>query len=239
MKTDKWPKKIEPLTPEQELISDDFVKYFHEVLSDRMNFYNKFNHEYIVKNTQESFVSTLEIGAGDGEHIEFESLTELQMQNYVATDIRTNMLQSLKLKHPWVQTRLEDCSERINSPDGYFDRIFAIHVLEHIPNLPAAIKEIHRVCNKSNGTFSIVIPCEGGLLHRLGRKITAERIFRKRYNQPYDWFIKREHVNVPKEIIDELEKFFLIKKTQYYPINLNFEFCNLCIGITMTPLMNE
>ena len=35
--------------------------------------------------------------------------------------------------------------------DGYFDRILAVHVLEHLPNLPAAIRECYRLCNKTKG----------------------------------------------------------------------------------------
>jgi len=36
------------------------------------------------------------------------------------------------------------------------------------------------------------------------------RIFEKRYQQPYDWFIRREHLNVPAEILRELAPFFEI-----------------------------
>ena len=80
-----------------------------------------------------------------------------------------------------------------------------------------------------------MIPCEGSFLHNIGRKISAERIFKKRYKQPYDWFIKREHLNVPTEIIEELTNFFNIDKTEYYPFKIKMEFCNLCIGLTLSP----
>ena len=153
----------------------------------------------------------------------------------MATDIRENMIIALKNNHPEIHTRIEDCSQHIGFPNDYFDRVIAIHVLEHIPNLPAAIKEIYRVCNKNTGVFSVVIPCEGSFLHNIGRKISAERIFKKRYKQPYDWFIKREHLNVPTEIIEELTNFFNIDKTEYYPFKIKMEFCNLCIGLTLSP----
>ena len=53
----------------------------------------------------------------------------------------------------------------------------------------------------------MVIPCEGGFGYSIGIKFSVQRIFEKRYQQPYKWFIEREHVNVAQEILDE---FFLI-----------------------------
>ena len=78
--------------------------------------------------------------------------------------------------------------------------MLAIHVLEHLPNLPAALEEIARVLRPS-GRFAFVIPCEGGLLYSLGRRFTVKRMFEKRYGVSYDWHIKSEHLNIPKEIL--------------------------------------
>jgi ubiquinone/menaquinone biosynthesis C-methylase UbiE len=47
-------------------------------------------------------------------------------------------------------------------PNSHFDRLIAIHVLEHLPNLPRAIDECHRVL-KLGGKFAVVIPCDPGL----------------------------------------------------------------------------
>ena len=47
----------------------------------------------------------------------------------------------------------------------------------------------------------------------------------------YDWFIKSEHVNLPKEIISVIEEKFTIKKTSFFPMYLPLLFCNLCIGM--------
>lgn len=63
MKT-KWPKTFPPLTPEQQFINDDFMKYWHEVLPNKYGIVNRFNHSYVVKNAQEQFLRTLEIGGG-------------------------------------------------------------------------------------------------------------------------------------------------------------------------------
>ena len=111
----------------------------------------------------------------------------------------------------------------------------AINVLEHLPNLPAAVREMHRLCNKDTGSFTIVIPCEGGLAYAIAREISAKRIFQKKYKRPYDIFIKREHINLAKEILGELDPWFEIAHSTYFPIPLPFEFCNLFIGAVLKP----
>ncbi len=92
----KWPKIFPPLTADQQVISDDFMKYWHEVLSSRYGIIDKFNHDYSVKHAQNDFVTTLEIGAGLGEHLEYEKLTDQQRQNYVALELRENMAAQIR-----------------------------------------------------------------------------------------------------------------------------------------------
>ena len=130
-----------------------------------------------------------------------------------------------------IKTVLGD-SNQLKFEDNFFDRIIAIHVLEHLPDLPKTLNEISRVLNE-NGLLQVVIPCEGSIAYSLARKISAERIFKKKYNTSYEWFIKSEHLNLPYEIFDELKKRFKIIKKFYFPFPIPFEFCNLCIGINL------
>lgn len=231
----KWPKKIAPLTPEQRLISDDFVKYWHEVLPRRYGVVEKFNQLYPVRRSLKGFVRTLEIGAGTGEHLEFETLTPHQQVNYVAVDIRENMVAEIRKRFSSIQAVVGDCQRRLEFDDGYFDRILAIHVLEHLPDLPSAVREMHRLCDKTKGMVAIVIPCEGGSAYSLARRLSAQRIFQKRYNQSYKWFIEREHVNTPFEIFEEMAPYFERTHRRYFPFPVSLEFCNLCIGATFVP----
>ena len=108
----------------------------------------------------------------------------------------------------------------------------AITVFGDLPNLPNALVEINRIIKK-NGIFQVVIPCEGSLAYSIARKISAERIFKKRYKTDYSWFINSEHINKPYEIFDELNKKFVIVDKFYFPIPIPFEFFNLCIGINL------
>lgn len=231
----KWPKTFPPLTPEQTAISDDFMKYWHEVLPRKYGIVDEFNHNYVVKTAPKNFSRTLEIGAGNGEHLKYENLSPEQEANYVAVDIRENMIAKLSEQFPHIKAIVGDCQGRMNFEDGFFDRILAIHVLEHLPNLPAAVREMHRLCDKNRGVLSIVIPCEGSLAYTIARKISAQRIFEARYKQSYRWFIEREHINRPHEIFEELSPYFSLVSSVYFPLPLKMEFCNLCVGATFKP----
>ena len=229
----KWPKTLPLLSEEQQRISDDFVRHWHEVLPKRFTVVEHFNHGYPVKSaTVRSGCRTLEIGAGIGEHLRYENLA---VQDYHCVELRENMARELRKRFPRVKTVVGDCQRRMPFSDGHFHRILAIHVLEHLPNLPAAVEEIDRVLS-SDGELCVVIPCDPGFLYSVARKISAERIFKRRYGQPYGWFVRREHINSPHEILSVLQKRFHIAKKRFFPSILPFIDLNLCVGLVARKL---
>jgi SAM-dependent methyltransferase len=231
----KWPKRIPRLSPEQQAIADDFMHYWHEVLPKRFSVADRFGHTYVVRTAPHLFHRTLEVGAGLGEHLTYERLSQEQSANYYAMDLRPNMAEGIRAAFPNVKTVVGDCQQRQSFPDGFFDRIIAIHVLEHLPDLPAAVKELHRLCNLENGLLQVVIPCEGSMAYGLARRISAQRIFEKRYKQSYQWFISREHINLPNEIIEELSPYFSISRKSYFPLLVPALACNLFVAFTARP----
>ena len=238
MHTAKWPKILPPLSPEQQAINDDFMKRWHVELAGkpRYGLIEDFNHNFPVKASRPGFKTTLEIGAGLGGHLHYEKLSPEQERNYYCNEYRENMAAEIKRLHPNVQTLVGDCQAPLDFADGFFDRYIAVHVLEHLPNLPAAIREAHRLLNKQTGQMLVVIPCEGGTAYRFARKISAQRIFEKTYGMSYDVFIKREHINVPAEILAELDPYFTIERRSFFPLPfLPFIFNNLCIGLALRP----
>jgi ubiquinone/menaquinone biosynthesis C-methylase UbiE len=235
----KWPKVLPCLSEEQQRISDDFMQHWHEVLPRRYKVIDDFNHRYAVRHAPKDFARTLEIGAGLGEHLEYERLSPNQMEQYVALELRPNMAETIQQRFPHIQVAVGDCQARLPFSDGYFDRIIAVHVLEHLPMLPAAVSEMFRVCDKQKGVLSVVIPCEGSFAYVLARRISAQRQFEKRYKQSYRWFIEREHLNKPAEIIFELQQHFQITHRGFFPIPIPATFCNLCIGLTLHPKVDS
>jgi SAM-dependent methyltransferase len=225
----KWPKRVPPLSAQQEAIADDFMKHWHHVLPQKYGAIERFNHTYPLRHSpQGARWRTLELGAGIGGHLEFEPLDR---QEYHCLELRESMAEELRRRHPTVTAVTADCQQKIPYNDGYFDRVVVIHVLEHLPNLPAAIAEAHRVL-KAGGIFSVVLPCDPGLAYEFARIISAERIFRARYKLPYRWFVRREHINSPAEILHEIRKRFDIFDTTYFPFAVPIVNLNLCIGVT-------
>ncbi len=226
----KFPKVLPKLTDEQEQIRDDFMNYWHQVLPNRYGIIERFNHGYPLRIMPSKTGKTLEIGSGRGEHIRYENLN---IQEYTALELRSEMAEAIRADFPSVEIVIGDCQEHIDVSDNYFDRVLAIHVLEHLPNLPKAIDEIKRIL-KPDGLLSIVIPCEGGLAYSLARNISARRIFEKRYKQSYDWFVACEHINFPHEIIGELNnKQFSTIDRAFFPLAVPIVSLNLCIGLTL------
>lgn len=231
----KWPKVILPLTDEQRRINDDFMQHWLQVLP-KYQLIEWFNHGYPIWHAPGDFTRTLEIGAGLGGHLRYERLTEDQRRNYYALELRENVARALTQAFPTIQAITGDCQEQLDFPDSFFDRILGIHVLEHLPNLPDAVREMHRLLNKETGVFSVVIPCEGGLAYSLARRISARRIFEKRYpGEVYDFYISREHINRPHEILEELDPYFTIEHRAFFPLVVPIVTMNLCIGLTLRP----
>jgi ubiquinone/menaquinone biosynthesis C-methylase UbiE len=131
-----------------------------------------------------------------------------------------------------VQVVIGDIQQKTSFESEQFDRILASHVLEHLPNLPEALKEIHRLL-KPDGIFSAVIPCEGGLANSCVRFVTSRRAFTKKFKMRYGWLIRSEHVNQCDEILEEINRFFHFQKRSFFPLKVPFVFCNLCIGLIL------
>jgi len=230
--SNRWPKRLPALTEEQERIRKDFQEAWLEVLVDRYTLVEKFNHTYPLRTLSPRVRRTLEIGAGRGSHLRFENL---ESQEYVALEWNPELAGIIGASYPAVRVVVGDCQEALDFPDGYFDRVLAIHVLEHLPNLPKTLEEVRRVLSPV-GLFSVLIPCEGGFAYTMARNLSARRIFERRYKQSYDWFVASEHINLPDEIISELRARFSIVHQTYFPLKIPIVGLNLIIGLTLTPL---
>jgi SAM-dependent methyltransferase len=229
----QWPKIIAPLTAEQQRIANEFQALWLEQLPKRYGAIERFNHGFPARNRPARASSrTLEIGAGRGEHLRYEDLSG---QEYHCVEWKEGLAQEIRASFPQVSVKVADCQANLPYPDGHFDRVNAIHVLEHLPNLPAALDQVHRVL-RDDGRFVVVIPCDPGALYRVARWISAERMFRKRYHQSYDWYIRQDHVNTPGEILDELAQRFTTEKRSFFPFLLPFINLNLCIGLVLRKL---
>jgi SAM-dependent methyltransferase len=224
----RWPKSLPALTPEQQRIREDFMRYWLDVLPQRYGLIERINHRYALGRRPAAQCATLEIGGGTGAHVAYEDLTR---QDYTVLELREELAGECLRRYPQVRVVIGDVQRRIDAPDQTFDRVLAIHVLEHLPNLPAALEEIKRVM-KPDGYFSAVIPCEGGMAYEMARTISARRLFEKRYGCSYDWFVKSEHVNTVWELLEELPRYFRVVQQSYWPLRIPSVQMNVVMGLT-------
>ena len=129
METAKWPKVLPPMTDEQRQISDAFMKLWHEQLPSKFGVVERFNHNFPATHSKPGFGATIEIGAGLGEHLHYEKLSQEQEASYYAVELRENMAEEIRKRFPRVKAITGDCQARLNFADGYFDRYIAVHVL--------------------------------------------------------------------------------------------------------------
>jgi SAM-dependent methyltransferase len=228
--TTKWPKELPPIDPEHQATIDDAIRRWHENLPGSYQVIERFNHRYPLRSMAglEGHVRTIEIGAGLGEQLAYEDLTR---QEYTCVEMRPEMAAAIETRFPSVTTIVGDCQERLPFDAASFDRAVAVHVLEHLPNLPKALDELRRLLC-AGGRLSVVIPCDPGFVYGIGRRFTAQREFERRYNLPYEIFVRREHINSPREITELLRERFSIEHRRFFPLRVPVVDLNVCIGIT-------
>jgi SAM-dependent methyltransferase len=232
----KWPKKPPPLTREQLDAYDAFIEHWLEILPGSYGLVERFNHSFPVRHSRAGFRRTIEIGAGLGEHLRYEHLTLEQESNYCAVEMRESIAERLCASYPRISVIVGDCQYHLPFPDGHFDRYLAIHVLEHLPDLSACVKEAWRVLDKQRGQLLAVIPCEGGWAYSLARRISAQRIFEREHKMPYGPVIANEHLNKPHEILAELNSYFVLERRRLFPLPfLPAVSANLCLGLALRP----
>lgn len=188
------------------------------------------SHRLVEKPFDETarFDRVLEIGAGTGEHLPF---VRHQFNHYVLTDLDPKTLDVARSKLGGVaEGKLSfevQAGSTLAYPDNSFDRVVAVHVLEHIYQPHLVIKELSRVL-KRGGVLSILIPTDPGLAWRLGRRL-GPRKNALAQGIAYDYVMAREHVNSCNNLVAILRHYFPNATESWWPfpigsIDLNLFF---------------
>jgi len=224
-----WPKQVPELSTSQLKAREEYMLLWHQQLEEKYAIVEKFNHGYVASLPIRPGAKTLEIGAGIGGHLKYEDLSR---QDYHCMEFREEFCAELRKKIDPTKVFCGDIEERQPWNDSTFDRIIAVHVLEHLRNLPKALNEIDRLMSK-DGVLDIVIPCEDGIAHTFARKISAQRLFESTFGMSFQPIHLNEHVNTYREVRYLLEQHFEIEDQTFFPLKVPVYFLNLCVGMRL------
>ena len=117
----------------------------------------------------------LEVGAGTGMHIKY---VRHSFDEYLLTDLNPPLMDKIDISASLrasgkIVVSPEDAT-RLSFPDNIFDRVIAAHVLEHLYQPHLVLQEWRRVL-KPGGVLTLVLPCDPGVLWRLGRFAVARK----------------------------------------------------------------
>lgn len=175
------------------------------------------------------FDQVLEVGAGKMAH--FRSVRH-QFTRYVACDHDPLVIDYIAAQGFPKTVEFELLNgDLLPFSDSSFDRLIATHVLEHIPNPHLALDEWVRIV-RPGGVVSIILPCDPGLLWRMGRHFGPRRKAEKA-GLPYDYFMAREHVNSIYNLKTIIDYHFPQKHEKWWPAMLPIPDINLIYAVNI------
>jgi SAM-dependent methyltransferase len=152
----------------------------------------------------------LDAGCGNGSHWK-----DADLEGLIGIDINYKALQVMHDRYPMIPL-IEGDICCLPFASSSLDGIFALAVLEHLYYLEHAIDEIHRVL-KPDGKLVVSIPTEGGYFWNIGRKLTTDRYFSRKYGINHAHVARITHCNTAKKVIKCLYAKFDPLQERYDP----------------------
>ena len=203
---------------------DDYVNQWADLYQDQnydtglTGYFLKKSHEWSETDFGPGvhFGRVLEVGAGTGMHLKF---VRHAYDEYWITDRNQPLMDKITLPdaagtHGKLCFAREDATQ-LTFPDASFDRVIATHVLEHLYQPHKVLREWIRVL-KPGGVISLVLPCDPGVLWRIGRYAVARNKFVKA-GLNYDYWMAREHVNPINNLVSLIRHYFPDVREQWLP----------------------
>ena len=151
--------------------------------------------------------STLEIGAGTLNHMQYESCPEYDIVEPFST-LFENSENLKKIRNVY--------ADIFEIPENQtYDRVISIATFEHVLDLPKLV-ERSKILLKDDGVLRVSIPNEGSFLWTLGWRMTTGLEFAIKYKVDYGHLMRYEHVNNANEIEEVLKYYFSDVKVRYF-----------------------
>lgn len=184
-------------------------------------YFLKKSHEWseVDFGSDKHFSRVLEVGAGTGMHIKY---IRHSFDEYFLTDLNPPLMEQIKL--PVISSTsgkviisTEDAT-RLSFIDNSIDRVIAAHVLEHLYRPHEVMQEWVRVL-KPGGVLTLVLPCDPGVLWRLGRYTVARKKFIEA-GLLYDYWMAREHINPINNLVSFIRYYFSEVREKWLPMHI-------------------
>jgi len=204
-------KQLESVIPSQYgSLTNYYEKYFNKICYGNLIASRSMNiiHKKIENHNADMYYKrTLELGAGSGQHLNY---VKHGFEEYYLTDLKKPVIEKKFKENNRIKTMVVN-AENIPFPAEYFDRIIVTCLLHHVDQPELVLREIHRVLKK-DGSASIFLPCDPGLLLRLIRSITSAKRAKKLGFQGYDLLNARDHRNHVGSLLKLIEFAFNKRK---------------------------
>jgi len=164
--------------------------------------------------TGKNFNTVLEIGGGNGEHINF---VRHSFERYFLTDIREPILDKKVGANPRIICEIANAQD-LPYASKTFDRVIVTCLLHHVDKPEKVMEEILRVL-KPDGVATIFLSCDPGIALRILRALSTSRSAAKGGFEGYDLMIAREHRNHVGSLLKMINFVFRHRrvKTKYFP----------------------
>lgn len=200
---------------------DDYHKNYYSGLSGKLM---RQNHIILEKFNFGSADKILEIGGGFHPHIDF---VKHEFKEYYCIDLESaqDLKTFINKNHSKINFNYYD-GKKIPFPDNHFERIVISHCLEHILEPEKFTVEMMRVLKK-DGIISMALPCDPGVLYRIGRFFFKMVMKKRSEDYDHDYHAACEHVNSIFNLNVILKKKFNVIKEEFYPLKLKMIDLNL------------
>jgi hypothetical protein len=158
-------------------------------------------------------VTTLEIGAGNLNHLQYEP----SLDRYDVVEPLTELV-----AHSPYRSRVSNVYPHLADLwDQRFDRIISIAAFEHYCDLPDVVARCGLLL-APNGQLRVAVPSEGTLLWKLGYRLTTGLEFRLKHGLDYSVLLRHEHVNTAEEVAGVLQFFFAKVRLVVFGVSPSF-----------------
>lgn len=157
----------------------------------------------------------LELGAGNLNHVHFESL---DAEYHVVEPLREVIDNARKATSRPVSYvgDYDDLVALANSSAMNYDKVISVAVLEHLEDLPAIVAASGLVL-APGGIFAAGIPSEGGRLWEWGWRASTGRAFQRDFGLDYARLMAWEHINTAREIQGVIAALFDTVRVKRFP----------------------